>query len=111
MGSNNGGWLSRIRNDINYKHLHGTWYPYNDSKKYYSELNKFLNDWKSSPLSIELSNLVGKELVRFISTCQFLIGVSREVSIDMSKRCSVGKSFQLNGSLSLLNVAKVRSAV
>lgn len=107
MGSNNGGWLSRVRNDINYKHKYGTWFPYSDYQRYYSELENYLHDWKDDPLKIELSNLAGKELVRFISTCQFLIGTARAISIDMSQRCSCGKSFQINGPISLLNLARI----
>lgn len=107
MGSNNGGWLSRVRNDINYKHKYGTWFPYRHSERYYSSVKEYLDDWKGDPLEIDLTNLAGKELVRFIVTCQFLIGMAREVSIDMSKRCSAGRSFQTNGPISLLNHVKL----
>lgn len=107
MGNNNGGWLSRVRNDINYKHKYGIWYPYSEYQRYYNDLENYLHAWKEDPLKIELSNLRGKELIRFISTCQFLVGTAREISLDMSKRCSLGKSFQINGPISLLNLAKI----
>jgi hypothetical protein len=108
MGNNNGGWLSKIRNDINYKHKFGIWYPYEKFEKYYSDFDSYLDDWKGDPLEIELKNLAGKELIRFISTCQFIIGMARDTTVDMSKRCSNGRSFQINGPISLLNLTKIK---
>jgi hypothetical protein len=108
FGAVNGTWLSKIRNDINYKHLYGTWYPYADSKNYYKRINGLINLWQTNPLEIELKNLVGQELVRFFASCQFLIGFAREISIDMNKRCSVGMSFHHYGCISLLNHLKLK---
>jgi len=32
-GFNQGNWLSAMRNEITYQHLHGVWFPVNASKK------------------------------------------------------------------------------
>lgn len=107
MGNNNGCWLSKIRNDINYKHFYGTWFPYRNYKSYYPELRNHLSEWKRNPLEIELKNLAGKELFRFSNTCQFLTSVVREVCMDMNMRCSFGSSFHKNGSIALLTHQKI----
>jgi len=107
MGATSGTWLSKMRNDINYKHLYGTWYPYKPYEKYYSQIFKLIDSWKNDPIEIELNNLVGQELIRFFSSCQFLIGIAREISLDMNKRCSIGRSFHYYGSISLLNHVRI----
>lgn len=103
MGCNNGSWLSKIRNDINYKHLHGTWFPYANYEKYYPEIHNHINDWKKDPLSIELKNLSGKEMLRFVSSCTFLLSTVISIVQDMEKRCSTGISFHKKGLIALLN--------
>jgi hypothetical protein len=107
-GHHNGSWLSSIRNMINYKHSHGIWFPYLNQEKYCQELLKYSDEWKKSSSTIELKKHYGKELIRFMCTCQFIISIAREISVDMSKRCSVGKSFQLNGPIGLLNQSNIK---
>ena len=105
IGSNNYSWLSRTRNEINYKFLHGTWFPYklNDAKA--KEILRNSNNWRGPIINIELKNLVGNELVRFSNTCQFITGLCLEIGNDMSKRCTEGKSFLLNGHVKLINIS------
>jgi len=107
MGYNGGNWLSRVRNDINYKHVDGIWFPYKDVNKYLDDITKLINKWDVDPMQIDISSYVGKYYMRFASTCVFLISLFRSMAIEMSKRCSKrGHSFHENGSISLINHIK-----
>lgn len=108
IGINNFSWLSKIRNEINYKFSHGTWFPYNISKSITNELIRNNLNWRKDPMAIELRNLTGNELLRFSNTCQFVISLSVEMAEDMAKRCSFGKSFHQGGYLRLHNLMKYK---
>jgi hypothetical protein len=105
IGSNNYSWLSRVRNDLNYKHLYGVWHPYTLDKKELDHIIRSLNLWKGDIDQIELSNLIGKEITRFSNTCQYIIGLSKKISNDMSQRCSEGTSFFKSGYDKIINIA------
>lgn len=105
VGSNNYSWLSRIRNELNYKHSFGVWFPYNLPKNQVEMLKRNNALWKSDIHQIELKNLTGKEIIRFSNTCQFIIGLNNTICQDMLNRCSVGKSYLNNGFSKLINVA------
>lgn len=103
MGCNGGSWLSKVRNDINYKHLYGVWYPYNDYETYYSEIENLLKRWKSDPSEININAHKGKMILRYISTCVFLVSLFKELAIDMASRCPKGHSFLEGITLSYFN--------
>jgi hypothetical protein len=105
LGSNNYSWLSRIRNDLNYKHLYGVWHPYSLNKKDLNFIIRNNGAWKGDINKIELSNLTGMEVVRFSNTCQYIIGLSKKISEDMSKRCSEGSSFLNSSYTKIINIA------
>ncbi|MFD2904239.1 hypothetical protein [Sphingobacterium anhuiense] len=104
VGSSDYSWLSRIRNELNYKHLHGAWHPYDTARSCSADILKNLKSWMTDPTSIELSNLTGKELLRFSNTCMFIIGLAHTISQDMTKRCSNGKSFLDIGYSKIYNI-------
>ncbi|WP_074405803.1 hypothetical protein [Aquimarina megaterium] len=105
VGSNNHSWLSRMRNDLNYKHMYGVWHPYNLPKPQLELLKRNIGLWKSNIMDIELKNHIGNELVRFSYTCQFIIGLGSLICKDMSFRCSEGKSYLNSGYSKIINVA------
>ena len=102
--SSNGSWLSFVRNEVNYRHIWGAWYPYRDYKPYYNQLFDDSNLWLSDPMLIELQIPRGKELQRFQRTCHFIIALCRVLVEDMEMRCSKGKSFHQFGSKAFLNL-------
>jgi len=61
--SQNGNWLSRIRNSVNYSQSHGVWFPYKDYKAEYDRLYSFLNLHKENPLKIDLATFAGKDIL------------------------------------------------
>jgi hypothetical protein len=98
-----GGWLSHIRNRVNYDQSWGTWYPYSLRHRYYDELARHIDDWQLDPLDIDVSSHDNRDLLRFQATCNAIIALSRCTSVDMSERCS-GKSFHEFASLAFLRL-------
>lgn len=105
VGSNNHSWLSRVRNDLNYKHFYGVWHPYNLPKDQLESIKRNINLWKTDILKIDLRNHIGSEMVRFSNTCHFIIGLGAVICEDMSTRCSLGKSFLRSGYNQLINMS------
>jgi hypothetical protein len=105
VGSGNHSWLSRIRNDLNYKHTHGVWHPYTLPKNQLDLIKRNTNLWKTDVMKIELKNHIGSEMIRFSNTCLFIIGLGNIICSDMSNRCSTGKSFLESGYKQIINAA------
>jgi hypothetical protein len=103
VGAPNHSWLSKMRNELNYKHYYGVWHPYTLPKDQLEKIKREHNLWRNDVLQIELRNYTGKELLRFSSTCLFIIGLANKLCEDMSKRCSNGKSFLSSGYLQIIN--------
>jgi hypothetical protein len=104
-----GSWLSFMRNEVNYSHRWGTWYPY---EGYQATHGDRLYDghfiWVEDPLRIDLASYAGRDLLRFQQTCNFLVALCRALVIDMSRRCSTGNSFHTYGPLAILNLVRQR---
>lgn len=107
---NNGNWLSYIRNEVNYRHLHGTWYPYRNYKNHYEQLHNDCKAWDLDPMGINLRFQKGKELHRFQASCSFVIALCKVLVIDMAGRCPKGKSFHYFGSLAFLKLLSKSSS-
>ncbi|GFE57074.1 hypothetical protein [Geobacter sp. AOG1] len=102
LGTTNSNWLSHVRNLTTYRHEYGVWFPYSNSKKYYERLHDLVDKWKDDPLSINIWSSSDRELQKFTETCTLIISICRDMVIDMSSRCTTGKSFHKLGTLSLV---------
>lgn len=96
-------WLSHIRNEINYQHRHGAWYPHDGSKKFRDQIGINISHWRKNPA-------IGKikpdaTLLRFSEACAALVGIARELVIEMSNRNSNNDSFLKHGALIVLKQA------
>jgi hypothetical protein len=100
----NGNWLSIVRNDVNYRHLWGTWFPYKDSYPVQKKFYEYCNLWKSDPMTLNLRLQSSNDLLGFATGCCFIIGLCRALSIEMMQRCSTGKSFHRHSSIAFLNL-------
>ena len=106
LGNSSSNWLSHVRNLTTYRHEYGTWFPYTNTKKYYERLHDIVGKWKDDPLSLQIWTNTDRELQKFTETCTLIISICRDMIIDMSSRCSTGKSFHEFGTLSLLKQIK-----
>lgn len=50
-GKNNGGWLSSVRNSINYRHDYGIWFPYSVEKNFSQEMSRRMKRWLTNDAS------------------------------------------------------------
>jgi hypothetical protein len=110
LGSNGGNWLSKVRNEINYKHSNGLWFPYKESEKYFTSIEKLLENWNKNPESIDLSIYYDKPILKYLNTCIFIVSLYLSMAKEMSERCPKGKSFHQSGVLSLVNRINNRSS-
>ncbi len=99
-------WLTQIRNSINYDHRLATWYPYTGRQKYYDDLRARFGAWQGAAMDVDLSSYGAEDLLRFQSTCNFILAMCRESIEEMSLRCSAGKSFHQFGALAFLNMSR-----
>lgn len=102
-GCNTGTWLSFIRNQTNYKHEFGAWFPYKSHAKYYLNLPSMKDEWKRKPEEISIWIGSGRDLQRFIGACNVILALLKSTSRDMSNRCSTGKSFHITTTQAVLN--------
>lgn len=103
-GSNAGTWLSIIRNQTNYKHEHGIWFPYRSRSRYYEQLPLLQKDWMKEPEDISIWAGTGRDLQRFIGACNLILALLKSSALDMSKRCTTGKSFHVTTTQAVLNL-------
>lgn len=97
--------LSHVRNNINYNHQYGIWFPYiGFSAEYEKAENQTL--YLDSPMAFSFDSLSDSELVSFYKCCHFIISLNRELLMDLSARHPSNKSFISNGALKLLKLAK-----
>lgn len=93
-------WLSRLRNEINYQHKYGTWFPHEKSKNFRVTVQDNLKCWIKDPnLNI---NLKSHDLDKFSQACSFLVSLNRVLVNDLSERNSNGDSFLKNSAMAVL---------
>ena len=103
-GHNGGNWLSAIRNKVNYRHELGAWFPYHKiGQQNVEDVYRKSSLWLDDPMDINLVIQPGKPMTLFVSACNFIVALCRVLVLDMSDRCSKGKSYLKDGSLKLLN--------
>jgi hypothetical protein len=104
----NGSWLSFIRNEVNYRHRYGCWFPYKDFSKENYSLHGIIESSLIDPMSINLRHPKGNDLSQFKMTCAFIISLCQTLASDMASRCTTGKSFHNYGVLTLSNLIRRR---
>lgn len=92
-GCNRGNWLSKIRNDINYRHGWSVWHPYDGQPKSLAALKKSAENWKIDPMGIDLAIAGRAKILVFHAGCRFLIAACCDIAREMAGRCPVGQSF------------------
>lgn len=97
-------WLSSVRNDVNYNHHFGVWFPY----KQYEESNMILPKMKGyfmlSPLDKKFNLDSSSTLLEFVNSCQLVNSINYSILSDLIKRHPANKSFVLNGPVSFVKL-------
>lgn len=84
-------WLSKLRNEVNYQHKHGAWYPHEKSKNFRENVFDNLNVWHKGPKLV--INDKAHYLDKFTQACTFLVALVRELIYDISSRNPYDDSF------------------
>lgn len=101
-----GNWLSELRNQVNYQHLHGTWFPYERGVVGQHIVNAAHSKWRDPshtfhPLSKQ------RDLELFFESTALLLSFLREMLCICSEKVgNKGSAFQ-NGALRMLRTIKV----
>jgi hypothetical protein len=101
-GSPKGNWLSTMRNSINYRQSHGTWFPYNKTADA-ALLEYSARAWKSRPSQGQKKSL--SELDYFFQASIGLVALVRELISEAAELNSPVNSTFANGCLKLLKEA------
>lgn len=78
-------WLSVVRNEVNYKSLHGTWFPFSKSTPSFDTLMAKVKDWRNCSYDFENPNLIRANLERFFITSFIIIDLALAISFDFQK--------------------------
>jgi hypothetical protein len=83
-GFGSGTWLSEVRNQINYQHEYGVWYPYTATAK----VVESVSDMKpQSSSTIRLDYNASKDPIQaFGACCQVVAAMSSDLSTDLCQR-------------------------
>lgn len=100
-------WLSKMRNEINYQHKHGVWYPHEKSKNFREKVFGNLSLWTKSP-GIIINNKT-HFLDGYSQACTYVISLARDLIYDMMNRNPENNSFLKSNAIKALKQAeKVR---
>lgn len=91
--SGDSNWLSGIRNQINYNHGLGSWYPYKGGSNCYDRVVKLKDLYLTNFLSEKFNTTADDKVIKYVKTCQLINSINFDILCDMRKRNSNGKSF------------------
>lgn len=91
-GKNNGGWLSSVRNDLNYSHAHGVWYPYKVTERAATDLVSRMQRWTPNAVDGYDIGKVKDDLACFIDSCNVMSQLLTSVLRDLSGRAERARS-------------------
>lgn len=98
------GWLSKIRNEIQYRQSHQVWFPCAIDRQDRRALGRVVAQWKSDPMTITLSVPVADVLSRFVLACIFPISCCGTLLARVHERsASARRSFVRCGPAAYLN--------
>jgi hypothetical protein len=93
-GGTSAGWLSSVRNRVNYQQAAGCWYPYYGALRHDQRLFRDHRIWLRDPMEIPISQQSELDVLQAFRICQFIASVCRIEIEDLASRCSSGKSFK-----------------
>lgn len=83
-------WLSAIRNEIQYRHLHGVWPPLSVNRTQRHTLSRLAIQWTRDPMDIDIESPPGGALGAFVSACAFNAALCRAILMRIADRSFAG---------------------
>jgi hypothetical protein len=100
-----GNWLSELRNQVNYQHLFGAWFPH-EKRQIDKELIQAVSKAWTRPANTFDMESKHKELDRFFESTALLLSFFRELLNACMERAGDSDSVFQNGTLRLLKTVK-----
>lgn len=101
-----GNWLSELRNQVNYQHLYGAWFPYNGEVMDEQIVKNANSKWTQSLNKFNVLNKK-REFELFFEASGFLLSFLREMLCICTEKVGDKGSVFENGVLRMLRTAKV----
>jgi hypothetical protein len=103
-----GNWLSAVRNEINYRHAHGVWYPHSHK----TDPDDYIRLVRQSLTRDPAANDLPQEdtFDAFVKCCIFVIALTKSTVTDMASRHPEKRSFQNDGPMKVLRYARLGAA-
>lgn len=89
--SNKYNWLSFVRNELQYRHKFGAWFPSKPSKAQRQALTGIVKNWTNDPMKISLGDTRVETLSEFTACCVFIVALSR-IFLERIRERSENKS-------------------
>jgi hypothetical protein len=101
-------WLSKARNEIQYRHGHDAWFKSAIQKNDRDTLGRLASRWEDDPMDFDLNTERFGLLGEFATACAFIIALCRVLVIQIDERLpKKSKSFLRFGPLAFLNDEKL----
>jgi hypothetical protein len=94
-------WLSYMRNQLNYQHAHGAWYPHQRSSRFRTSVIEQLDHWRERP-AIDLPR-APHILHRFTACNVAIVAWMRETVLRLCDKHPDNDSFLKYGAVRVLN--------
>lgn len=94
------GWLSSVRNDINYRHHYGVWFPHNGINKAQSReltadrLSFIDSKWLESWTLLAQDSSARTDCNHFFQICRYISNIAIEMAGDLNMRSGKGLAFR-----------------
>ena len=99
-----GNWLSVVRNDVNYKSLHGVWFPFEKGTPEFLNLMNLARNWRKCETPYENPVTITEDKRRFFVTAFVIIDLALSIALDYVDL--IGKSGRrTNEFIRLLNLS------
>lgn len=92
QGKKNGAWLSSVRNELNYRHHHGVWYPYEMTDRAATALIARMQRWIPAVADGYEIGKVSDDLGCFVDSCNVMTQLLTAALYDLSGRAAKARS-------------------
>lgn len=104
-------WLSAVRNEIQYRHVHSVWFPERIRVAERRILSRLIADWQKDPMTINLSIRHQGLLPEYVASCVFVVALCNSMLMWLADRSpAAARSFVHPGPMTFLNDIRARTA-
>jgi hypothetical protein len=101
-------WLSTVRNELQYRHKFGVWFPASMRTGEREALGRLSAQWARNPIDVDLGSGKAGSLREFVSACVFIVALCLEMLLWIAERSSVGaQSFARLGPIAFLQNSRL----